>query len=145
MSSSFYTLEKGTPVTDRFGQTVGIVEKVLIAYDYFDGVIVATEAGDRFVDAPEVRSIAGDEVELAVALSDVLHPGPKGPPGPPDVHTIRNDRVEATEEDRTVAVTQLKVAFVEDRLAVEDLERRIELVHRATQLHELDDVLADLA
>jgi hypothetical protein len=142
--ASFYTLARDTPVTDRFGQPVGTVKKVLIAYDHFDGVIVATDAGDRFVDAPEVRHIGEDEVELAVALSDVLQPGPKGPPGPPDVHGIRRDRLAATDDDRTVAVTQLKIAFVEDRLTVDELERRVERVHNATQLRELDDVLANL-
>lgn len=144
MSSSFYTLEAGTPVTDRFGQRAGTVKKVLIAYDYFDGVIVETEAGDRFVDAPEVRSIEPQEVELAVALSDVLHPGPKGPPGPPDVHTVRAGREDATENDRTAAVTQLKVAFVEDRLAIEDLEHRVERAHHARTLGDLDAVLDGL-
>lgn len=145
MPASFYTLERGTPVADRFGQPVGNVKKVLIAYaSYFDGVIVVTEAGDRFVDAPEVRRITRDEVELSVALSDVLEPGPKGPPGPPGVHGIRRDRLEVTDDDRTVAVTQLKIAFVEDRIGVGELERRVELAHGATQLRELDQLLEDL-
>ncbi|HEV2062570.1 MAG TPA: hypothetical protein VGR12_06925, partial [Solirubrobacteraceae bacterium] len=125
MAASYLTLAPGTPVTDRFGQPVGTIEKVLIAWsDHFDGVIVATEAGHRFVDAPEVRRITSREVELGVALSDVLHPGPKGPPGPRDVHGIRRDRLQATDDDRAVAVTQLKIAFVEDELDVGELERR---------------------
>ena len=143
--ASYFTLEPGTPVTDRFGAPVGEIKKVLIAWsEYFDGVIVTTGAGDRFVDAPEIRRITSREVELCVALSDVLHPGPKGPPAPPDVHNIRWGRVEATEDDRTAAVTQLKIAFVEDRLTIEDLEHRVELVHQATQLSELDVLVADL-
>ena len=145
MPASYFTLERGTPVTDRFGQPVGTVGKVLIAWgDYFDGIVVTTRAGERFVDAPEVRRITEEEVELTVALSDVLHPGPKGTPGPPDVHNVRRDRVEATEDDLAVAVTQLKIAFVEDRLSLEELERRVDLVHRATQLSELDELLEDL-
>jgi hypothetical protein len=131
-------------VTDRFGQQVGQVERVLIAWDYFDGVVVKTDAGHRFVDAPEVRAIRSDEVELAVALSDVLHPGPEGPPGPPGVHNIRRDRSEMTEDDRSAAITQLKIAFVEEAIDVEELERRVELTHRATELHELDALLDDL-
>jgi hypothetical protein len=143
--ASYFTLEPGTPVRDRFGQPVAEIKKVLIAWsEYFDGVIVTTEAGDRFVDAPEVRRITREKVELSVALSDVVHPGPKGPPGPPDVHNIRRDRLDATEDDLTVAVTQLKIAFVEDQLSVEELERRVELVHQATQLRELDELLADV-
>ena len=143
--ASYLTLEPGTPVTDRFGQPVGEVKKVLIAWsEYWDGVIVSTEAGDRFVDAPEVRRVTAREVELSVALSDVLHPGPNGPPAPPDVPNIRWGRVEATEDDRTAAVTQLKIGFVEDRLAIEDLEHRVELVHQATLLSELDELVGDL-
>jgi hypothetical protein len=127
--ASFYSLECDTPVVDRFGRPVGKVEKVLIAYDHFDGVIVSTPAGPRFVDAPEVRRIEEDEVELAVALSDVLHPGPKGPPGPPGIHSVRRDRDDATDDDR---------------LDVEGLERRIERIHRATRLGELDAALDGL-
>lgn len=132
-------------VTDRFGQPVGRVTRVLIAEgSHFDGVIVSTRVGDRFVDAPEVRRITQAEVELTVALSDVEHPGPKGPPGPPDVHGIRRDRLLATDHDRHVTVTQLKIAFVEDQLTVEDLESRVERAHGATRLRELDALLADL-
>jgi len=142
---SYLTLERGTPVSDRFGQPVGKVKRVLLAEgSHFDGVIVSTRAGDRFVDAPEVRRITEGEVELTVALSDVEHPGPKGPPGPPGVHGIRRDRLAATADDRAVAVTQLKIAFVEDRVSVEELERRVDRAHRATQLRELDGLLADL-
>ncbi len=144
VTASFFTLEPGTPVVDRFGRPVGRVARVLVAYgEYFDGVVVATAEGDRFVDAPEVRRIGDDEVELTVTLFDVLHPGPKGPPGPPDVHTIRLGRVEATEADRTVAMDQLKLAFVEDQLSIEELERRVELAHRATGLEELDQLVPD--
>lgn len=145
MPVSYLTLERGTRVTDRFGQPVGRVKRVLLAEgSHFDGVIVSTRVGERFVDAPEVRRIAEDEVELTVALSDVEHPGPKGPPGPPGVRGIRRDRLAATTEDRAVAVTQLKIAFVEDRVSVEELERRVERAHRATELRELDGLLADL-
>lgn len=53
VSGSFFTLEPGTPVTDRFGRRVGAVRKVLIAYgEFFDGIVVATEAGHRFSTPP---------------------------------------------------------------------------------------------
>jgi hypothetical protein len=143
-AASFYTLEPGTPVTDRFGHAVGEVVRVLIAGVFFDGIVVSTVAGDRFVDAPEVRHIEPDEVDLRVTLSDVLFPGPEGPPAPPAVRNIRWDRVDATEDDRAAAITTLKVAFIEDRLEVGDLERRVDLVHAATELSELDSIVADL-
>ena len=51
--TSFLTLEPGTSVVDRFGQSVGAVERVLLLDgDGFDGIVVDTPAGRRFVDAP---------------------------------------------------------------------------------------------
>ncbi len=39
VTASFFTLEPGTPVVDRFGRPVGRIERVLVAYgEYFDGV-----------------------------------------------------------------------------------------------------------
>ena len=49
----------------------------------------------------------------------------------------------ASDEDRAVAVTQLKIAFVKDQLSVEELERRVELAHRSEQLRQLDEILVD--
>ncbi len=52
MPASYLTLERGTRVVDRFGQTVGFVRRVLIAEgSHFDGIVVDTSAGRRFVDA----------------------------------------------------------------------------------------------
>ena len=143
MSASYFTLKRGTPVSDRFGRPVGWVKEVLIAYHTsFDGLVVTTECGDRFVDAPEVRRITERAVELGVAAADVLRPGPGGPLGPPDVRAVPGDRIGATDDDRAGAVAQLTAAFVGDRLDLAELERRIELVHEATRLDELDHVLA---
>ena len=137
--ASFYSLTPGTPVEDRFGRPVGEVKQELIAGDYFDGLIVGTPVGDRFVDAPEVRRITDDEVQLAVTVADVEHPGPKQG----GIHGVRRGRREATVDDID-AVTRLKVAFVDDRLTVEDLERRVEAAHQAELLTELDRLVEDI-
>jgi hypothetical protein len=143
--ASFFTLERGTPVADRFAHPVGTIERVLIAYGtYFDGIVVATPVGARFVDAPEVRRIARDHVELAITLSDVVHPGPKGNLGPPGIHESRRDRSVADDDDRSIAMTRLKMAFVEDRIDIDELERRVELVHRASRLCELERLVRDI-
>lgn len=49
-------LERGTPVETSDGQPFGTVKRVLEvrAKDVFDGVVVKTPAGDRFVDADEI-------------------------------------------------------------------------------------------
>ena len=49
--TSYLTLSRGTAVVDRFGQDVVTVDRVLVhAEGSFDGTIVRTRAGNRFVD-----------------------------------------------------------------------------------------------
>ncbi len=64
---SYKVLEPGTPVVDRDGGEVGAVREVLEneAEHIFDGLVLDTAAGQRFVDAPEVARIA----ELRVTLT----------------------------------------------------------------------------
>jgi len=74
---SFLTLKRGTPVVDRFGEPVGKVNRVLLLEGGgFDGIVVRTSAGKRFVDAPEVRRISRGAVALGIACIDVENPGP---------------------------------------------------------------------
>jgi hypothetical protein len=132
--ASFFTLERGTPVIDRFGQPVGRVDEVLIAYgEHFDGVVVATPNGPRFVDAPEVRRIAHDRVRLATPLHDVGEGIGEGV-----------DRVTANEHDREAAIAGLAAAYREGRLELDELEHRIHRAHHATELDELDALVADV-
>jgi hypothetical protein len=64
---SYKVLERGTPVVDRDGGEVGSVREVLEnkAEHIFDGLVLDTPGGQRFVDAPEVARIA----ELRVTLT----------------------------------------------------------------------------
>jgi hypothetical protein len=64
---SYKVLERGTPVVDRDGGDVGSVREVLEnrAEHIFDGLVLDTPGGQRFVDAPEVARIA----ELRVTLT----------------------------------------------------------------------------
>jgi hypothetical protein len=72
---SFLTLDPGTSVVDRFGRPVGEVQRVLLHEDgAFDGIIVRTPAGRRFVDAPEVRRISRGAVMLGITVVEVEHP-----------------------------------------------------------------------
>ena len=140
--TSFLTLERGTRVVDRFGQPVGEVERVLLLDgDGFDGLIVDTEAGDRFVDAPEVRRIAGGAVTLGITVGDVERPEEAGRYGVP---AARHDRTEVTEADRDAAIDALKRAFVAGALSVEGLSERVGIAHVAEELVELDGALAGL-
>ena len=79
---SYKVLERGTPVVDRDGGAIGTVREVLEnkAEHIFDGLVVETKAGRRFVDAPEVARIAERGVTLSVPAAEVLGSSP--PPSP---------------------------------------------------------------
>ena len=65
---SYKVLERGTPVVDRDGAEVGTVREVLEnqAEHIFDGLVLDTPGGQRFVDAPEVARIAERRVTLTL-------------------------------------------------------------------------------
>jgi Domain of unknown function (DUF1707) len=130
-----------TEVVDRFGQPVGTVDRVLLHYNgLFDGLIVRTDAGLRFVDAPEVRRISGGVVTLGVTAADVKRPG-DGAERRYGVVAARHDRLEVTESDRDAVIVRLKQAFVDDELTAEELGDRIVVAHVAESLDELDAAL----
>src|SRR3954471_1781830 len=133
--TSFLTLERGTPVVDRFGEPVGEVHRVLI-FDGggFDGVIVRTPAGRGSLDAPEARRIAGGAVTLGITVADVATPGADGP-RMYGVPAARIGRTEVTEADRDEAVER---AYVRDDLTTDDLGDRVAVVHLAETLEALD-------
>lgn len=63
---AYLALEAGTPVYADGGTAVGRVRRVLAAEDedIFNGIIIRTQHGDRFVDADQIGAIH----ERAVAL-----------------------------------------------------------------------------
>ena len=56
---SYMVLVEGTRVVGTDGAEIGTVKRVLAdsAADIFDGLILDTPAGDRFVDAPQVGDL----------------------------------------------------------------------------------------
>jgi hypothetical protein len=137
--ASYLTLEKGSPVVDRFGTTVGPVENVLLHGDgSFDGVVVATPLGTRFVDAPEVRRIFQGCVVLGITHDQVLDPGATRRYG----HRLaRPGRDTITEADRDAVIECLKRAFVRDEIEVEELAELVAVAHSADNLEDLDAAL----
>ncbi|TML08684.1 MAG: DUF1707 domain-containing protein [Actinobacteria bacterium] len=139
--ASYLTLQRGTPVVDRFGVPVGAVERVLtLTGPYFDGIIVRTEAGSRFVDAPEVRRIRGDVVELSITRGDCEAPGLTTVDGVPEA---RWGRTEMTEDDIHDAIDALKRAYVDDLLDAHELGDRCEAAYEATTLDELQRLVPE--
>jgi hypothetical protein len=144
-ATSFLTLEGGTPVVDRFGHPVGKVHRVLVLETGgFDGIVVKTDAGTRFVDAPEVRRISAGAVTLGVTVDDVVSPGPHARRvyGMPEA---RHDRTEVTEADRDEVIECLKRAYVRDELTTEELAERVGTAHLAETLDQLDTAVSDLS
>jgi sporulation protein YlmC with PRC-barrel domain len=65
---AFEALEPGVRVESSDGVEVGTVKKVMIVHEkhLFDGIVVTTPSGDRFVDAPEVDEIFERLVTLKI-------------------------------------------------------------------------------
>src|SRR3954447_21773023 len=70
---SYKVLERGTPVVDCGGGEIGTVREVLDneAEHIFDGLVLDTPAGQRFVDAPEVARITPRKVVLTLDADGV--------------------------------------------------------------------------
>ena len=82
---SYKLLERGTAVHASDGQPVGRVERVLEnpREHIFDGIVIATERGLRFVDAPEVGRIAERLVTLTIDATEAAAL-PEPDPGAPE-------------------------------------------------------------
>lgn len=65
---SYKVLEPGTPVSSCDGRPVGTVREVLdnVAENIFDGIVIDTPEGQRFIDAPEIDHIAEHRVTLTL-------------------------------------------------------------------------------
>jgi hypothetical protein len=76
----------GTPVLTSAGATIGTLEHVLEVpeLDLFDGVVVATRDGLRFVDADHVTRITRQH--LQTDLDDAQAADLPAPGGPPVYH-----------------------------------------------------------
>ena len=70
---AYEALTKGTPVVTATGTEIGIVEHVLAdsSLDLFDGIVVKTKEGLRFVTADQVGLITVGTVHTKVADADV--------------------------------------------------------------------------
>lgn len=69
---SYKVLGRGTPVVASDGTSVGTVREVLEnkAEHIFDGLVLDTPDGQRFVDAPEVGRIAEHRVTLTLDATE---------------------------------------------------------------------------
>ena len=78
---SYLALEAGTPVKSATGTTFGAVEHVLQIpeEDLFDGIVVTTDRGLRFVDRDQIVAIDSTAVRCALSDQEVASlPAPEG-------------------------------------------------------------------
>jgi hypothetical protein len=82
---SYKLLERGTAVQASDGASVGKVERVLEnpREHIFDGIVISTPGGLRFVDAPEVGRIAERLVTLSIDADEAARL-PEPDPGAPE-------------------------------------------------------------
>ena len=83
---SYLALENGTPVQSSGGKIIGKVEHVLQLpeEDSFDGLVVTTSTGLRFVDRDQITEIHADVVETSLTDDQVAKLPP--PEGTADYH-----------------------------------------------------------
>ena len=69
---AYKVLRRGTPVRSADGIQVGTVRRVLenARENIFDGIVLDTSDGKRFVDAPEVARIAERAVTLTITAEE---------------------------------------------------------------------------
>ncbi|MDQ3608131.1 MAG: hypothetical protein M3459_04405 [Actinomycetota bacterium] len=86
---AYITLAEGTPVYASGGEQVGTVRRVLAdaEADIFDGIVLDTDEGERFADAPAVGDLFEHAafLELTAAQARHLH-APDANPAVMDAH-----------------------------------------------------------
>jgi hypothetical protein len=83
MAISYEAAVRGTPVLSSTGQRIGTLEHVLEVpeLDLFDGLVIATDGGLRFIDADHVGRITHSEIRCGLSDSEAAAlPAPEGPP-----------------------------------------------------------------
>jgi hypothetical protein len=91
---AYMALEEGTPVFTNDDEEVGTLKRVLadLDEDIFDGLIISTPDGDRFVDAEGVGDIYERAVVLALSSDETKHL-PEATPGPAVLEVDPEDTV----------------------------------------------------
>jgi hypothetical protein len=80
---SYAAAAPGTPVLSSSGRRIGTLEHVLQVpeLDVFDGIVIATDAGLRFIDADLVQQITRGAIHCGIDDAQAADlPAPDGPP-----------------------------------------------------------------
>jgi len=80
---SYQAAARGTPVLSSSGSQIGTLEHVLEVpeVDVFDGIVIATQAGLRFIDADDVQRITRSHIQSSLDDAQASQlPPPDGAP-----------------------------------------------------------------
>jgi sporulation protein YlmC with PRC-barrel domain len=90
--SSWEALDPGTPVLASGGESVGKVKEVLAAVeqDIFEGLLVETDQGERYVDEEAIDDIYDDRVVLKLDAG-ACHRLPEPSPAPAAMEVTPDD------------------------------------------------------
>jgi hypothetical protein len=80
---SYEAAVPGTPVLTSSGTKIGTLEHVLEVpeLDLFDGIVIATKAGLRFIDADQIERITTSYIRCNIDDAQAAQlPPPEGPP-----------------------------------------------------------------
>jgi hypothetical protein len=82
---SYKLLERGTPIEASDGTPLGTTDRVLdnAREQIFDGIVMRTDRGEVFVDAPEVGRITEAKVTLTIDAQEAADL-PRYEPGAPE-------------------------------------------------------------
>jgi hypothetical protein len=80
---SYRAAVRGTPVLSSSGTQIGTLEHVLQVeeLDIFEGIVIATDHGIRFVDAEHIPLITTEQIRTSLSDEEVAQLAP--PDGPP--------------------------------------------------------------
>ena len=91
----YQALPRGVPVVSSDGVELGTVHRVLdnAREHIFDGIVIKTPSGRRFVDAPEVARITLRQVTLSIDYAEASHlPEHRGMLGAMETNLKRSGR-----------------------------------------------------
>ena len=68
----YQALPRGVPIVTSDGVQIGTVQRVLdnAREHIFDGIVMKTDSGRRFIDAPEVARISTRQVTLTINAAE---------------------------------------------------------------------------
>lgn len=80
---SYQAAARGTPVLTSSGKRIGTLEHVLEVsdLDIFEGIVIATHHGIRFIDADHITKITTTQIHCSLDDKQAAQlPAPSGPP-----------------------------------------------------------------